>query len=116
MVNRKLNDKDNPEWTARDFARARPGRDVLPPGLAAKLEKRMPGQRGPGRRPAKVAITFRLDPDVVAGIKASGEGYGRRVNETLRKAFAFVAPRQARRVNAAPQLEPAKIGKRSAKK
>ena len=32
-----IDDEDNPEWTAEDFARARPARDILPPALFKKL-------------------------------------------------------------------------------
>ena len=87
MPKRKAVDDDNPEWTKADFARSKPGREVLPAGVVANLGKRRPGQRGPGKRPPKISITFRLDPDVVETIRSMGEGYGTRVNDTLRKVF-----------------------------
>ncbi|MFT4265709.1 MAG: BrnA antitoxin family protein [Xenophilus sp.] len=34
---------------------------------------------------AKVSTTIRLDPDVLAGLKAKGAGWQTRVNEALRK-------------------------------
>lgn len=86
-------DDDNPEWTEEDFSRARPGREVLPAAVVTNLEKRRPGQRGPGKRPPKVAITFRLDPDLVERIKTSGAGYGARVNAALRMAFGRSIPK-----------------------
>lgn len=79
-------DPDNPEWTEEDFAKARPAREVLPPTLYEALTRRKPGQRSPGRKPAKVSVTLRLDPDVVAAFKASGAGWRTRVNDALRKA------------------------------
>jgi hypothetical protein len=34
-----LDDPDNPEWTAEDFARARPASEVLPPEVIAAFGK-----------------------------------------------------------------------------
>jgi uncharacterized protein (DUF4415 family) len=48
-----------------------------------------PVRRGRGRPPSpvrKVAIKFRLDPDLVAKLRASGPGYQTRVNAWLREA------------------------------
>ncbi len=36
-------------------------------------------------RPRKASITIRIDADVLAWLKASGEGYQTRINEYLRK-------------------------------
>ena len=38
---------DNPEWTAADFAKARPASDVLPAGLYQSLTR----GRGPAKQP-----------------------------------------------------------------
>jgi hypothetical protein len=61
---------------------------VLPPELYAALTKRRPGQRGPGKKPAKVAVTLRIDPDVLEAYKAEGPGWQTRINDTLRFALA----------------------------
>jgi len=42
--------------------------------------------RGRFYRPLKVALTIRLDADVLAWFKAQGKGYQTRINATLREA------------------------------
>jgi uncharacterized protein (DUF4415 family) len=81
-------DEENPEWTPEDFARARPAREVLPPALFAALTKRRPGGRGPQKAPTKVAVTLRLDRDVLDRFRQSGPGWQTRINDFLRKAAA----------------------------
>ena len=78
---------DNPPITAEDFAQARPLKEAMPE-LYAALAKRRPGQRGPGRKPAKALVTLRVDQDVLDAFKAGGEGWQTRMNEALRKALA----------------------------
>jgi uncharacterized protein (DUF4415 family) len=76
-------DEENPEWTAEDFARARPASEVLPPAVFAGLK------RGPGRPRAeapKRQVTVRLDADLLDHLRAQGPGWQSRMNETLRKA------------------------------
>lgn len=79
------------ELELADFRAARPAKDVLPPDLYTALvkesEKRRVGQRGPGKRPAKVTMSFRFDSDLAESIKDTGAGYSRRVADVLRKAF-----------------------------
>ena len=48
-------------------------------------------------RPKKTTVTMRLDADVVAWLKASGEGYQTRINAYLRELMYRLRPR--RRVN-----------------
>jgi uncharacterized protein (DUF4415 family) len=62
-----------------------------------------PVRRGRGRPPSpvrKVAIKFRLDPDLVAKLRASGPGYQTRVNAWLREAV-FGTKRKARKAHEA---------------
>ena len=77
-------DDENPEWTEADFARARPFTDAFPE-LARKLKAQ--GGRPRLARP-KVHVGFRLDADVVEGIRATGKGYNARVERVLREALA----------------------------
>ena len=77
-------DEESPEWTAADFAAARPGSEVLPPNVFAALTKRRPGERGPQKAPVKVAVTLRLDADIVERFKAGGPRWQSRINEALR--------------------------------
>jgi uncharacterized protein (DUF4415 family) len=81
-----LIDDDAPELTDAELAEMRPAREVLPPDFYAMVTKRRPGQRGPGKKPAKVAMTIRVDADTLAAWKASGAGWQRRVNDVLRRA------------------------------
>ena len=85
--NTYLIDDDAPELTDEELAKARPASEVLPPDLYAALTRRRPGQRGPGKKLAKVSVTLRLDPDVIGGFKAGGEGWQTRINDALRKAL-----------------------------
>jgi uncharacterized protein (DUF4415 family) len=52
-------------------------------------------------RPKKTTVTMRLDADVVAWLKASGEGYQTRINAYLRELMYRLRPR--RRVNEAAE-------------
>jgi len=51
----------------------------------AKGKVRLPGQRGPQKRPTKVPVTVRYSPEVVAYFKATGEGWQTRMNEALKE-------------------------------
>lgn len=75
---------DNPEWTAEEFARARPFAEVFP-DLAQSIRRE--GVRV-GKTGKKVAVRLQLDADVVAAFKAEGEGWQTRINDTLKKAVA----------------------------
>jgi uncharacterized protein (DUF4415 family) len=76
-------DEDSPEWTAKDFAEAKPFKDMHP-DLYASWKKR---GRPPVETP-KVHIGFRLAADVVDSIRATGRGYNARVEKVLREAIA----------------------------
>ena len=78
-------DQDNPVWSEEDFARAKPALDVLPAAVAEVLPRRR-GQRGPQREPAKQLVSLRIDRDVVARFRATGDGWQTRVNEALKQA------------------------------
>lgn len=80
---RPVADADNPEWTAGDFARAKPFSEVFPEQYKAWKKIGRPSVATP-----KVHIGFRLAADVVAGVRASGRGYNARVEKALRDALA----------------------------
>jgi uncharacterized protein (DUF4415 family) len=80
-------DSDNPEWADEDFERARPAREILPPRLYEAAVKRYRGQRGPQKSPVKKPVTLRVDPDIIAGYRATGPGWQSRMNEALRRAL-----------------------------
>ena len=52
-------------------------------------------------RPKKTTVTMRLDADVVAWLKASGEGYQTRINAYLRELMYRLRPRP--RANRTPE-------------
>lgn len=87
-----IDDDENPELTEADFANARPFKDVFPKQYAewvASGRAPIPVRRV-GRPPVetpKVQIGFRLSPDVVERIRASGPGYNARVETVLREAI-----------------------------
>lgn len=97
-ANPKMTDEENPALTSEDFAAMRPARDALPlqiyDSLVTEQKSRGVGKRGPGRKPAKVALTIRVDPEVLMAWRASGEGWQRRARELL----AREAPNVKRRV------------------
>ena len=73
---------DNPEWTAEDFAKARPFVEAFPE-LAEKIRR----ARGPQKAPTKALVSLRIDKDILERFKADGPGWQSRINDTLRKAI-----------------------------
>ncbi len=84
MKKNKRADPENPEWTAADFARARPGREVVSDIVALIRRK-----RGPQKRPTKRLVSLRLDPDLIEHFRARGPGWQAQINATLRKAVGL---------------------------
>jgi uncharacterized protein (DUF4415 family) len=83
-------DDENPEWTGDDFARARPGSELLPQDLLAAFGKK----RGrPKLAAPKTSVSLRIDPDVLAYYKSTGGGWQGRINDVLRKAMRKTALR-----------------------
>ncbi len=73
-------DKNNPEWTKKDFKKARPMKEDMP-GLVKALK------RGPGRPVSdspKQHIGMRLDADIVEWLRGH-KGYNALVNKALRR-------------------------------
>ncbi|WP_118184556.1 BrnA antitoxin family protein [Paraburkholderia phosphatilytica] len=66
-------DPDNPEWTANDFAKARPFVEVM--------QKRM--GRPPKENP-KEQLTMRYDAEVLEAFRATGAGWQTRMNDALK--------------------------------
>jgi uncharacterized protein (DUF4415 family) len=73
-------DPDNPEWTAEDFAAARPAAGIVP-----QLARR----RGTRKTPTKELISVRLGRDVLDRLRAGGRGWQSQVNATLRAALGI---------------------------
>ena len=85
----ELIDHDNPEWTAEDFAKARPAKEVLPEIFSKTVAAEMlkPKRGRPVSAHKKESIAIRLDADVLAALKASGDGWQTRINDALRALF-----------------------------
>jgi uncharacterized protein (DUF4415 family) len=77
-------DDDNPEWTAEDFARARPAKEVLPPKLYEALTR----GRGPQKAPVKTPVSIRLSTDVLEHFRATGPGWQARIDDALKQMIA----------------------------
>lgn len=79
-------DKENPEWTREDFAKATrfPAgvrlSDIKPAHLASLV-----GKRGPQKTPTKIPVSIRLSPEVVQHFKAKGPGWQSKIDAALRK-------------------------------
>ena len=67
-----------PELDDATAARLRPAEEVVPEIVAAYRAR-----RGRQKRPTKVPVSIRLDPDVVDYFRATGEGWQSRINEVL---------------------------------
>ena len=73
-------DRDNPEWTADDFTRARPASK-----LPDHIRDAFPRTRGSQKAPTKVPVSIRLSPEVIEHFKAGGPGWQSRIDDALRK-------------------------------
>jgi uncharacterized protein (DUF4415 family) len=76
-------DPDHAEWSSEDFANAKPFADAFP-ALAEKMRKASGGR--PKSDNPKVAVSLRLDRDVIEKFRATGPGWQTRINEALRRA------------------------------
>ncbi len=82
-------DDENPEWTAQDFAKARPASEVLPQVFGEKVAKEMLKPRGrPRSALPKSRINIRLSHEVLAHFKEAGEGWQTRIDRALRQFIA----------------------------
>ena len=66
-----MSKRTNPEWTAKDFRKAKAPEKVLDPKTLQQFKK----VRGPQKSPTKVPISIRLSPDVISHYKSKGEGW-----------------------------------------
>ena len=76
-------DPDNPIWTKRDFQRAM----HFPNGATLwEAADALRKARGPQIAPKKIAISIRLEPEIVAHFKAGGAGWQGRMEAVLLRA------------------------------
>lgn len=76
-------DPDAPEATDEQLAQAKPF-DAVFPALADAMRKNVGGR--PKSENPKIAVSLRLDQEVVTRFKASGPGWQTRMNDALRDA------------------------------
>ncbi|MGZ8362668.1 MAG: BrnA antitoxin family protein [Caulobacteraceae bacterium] len=84
MPDGPIDDEDNPEWTAEDFARAQ-GPETLPPEVLAAFPRTLARLRGQQKTPTKKPVSLRLSPEVVEHFRATGPGWQTRIDETLKQ-------------------------------
>jgi uncharacterized protein (DUF4415 family) len=77
------NDVDSPDATDEELAQAKSFSDAFP-ALAGKIRRGRPLLDAP-----KVAVSMRLDPDLLDALKAGGKGWQSRVNAILREAVGL---------------------------
>lgn len=79
-------DEENPEWTAEDFAKAKPASEVLPGLFTAALAAEMlrPKRGRPVSASPKMHVNLRLDAEVVAAFQTTGRGWQTRLNAALK--------------------------------
>jgi uncharacterized protein (DUF4415 family) len=74
---------DDAPLTAAELRTARPARDAVPHIVDAVR------RRGRPRGESKALVTLRLDKDVIAALRAGGDGWQTRINELLRAAVGL---------------------------
>ncbi|TNM65892.1 BrnA antitoxin family protein [Aliirhizobium smilacinae] len=79
-------DPDNPPLTDEKLARMRPAREVMPMEFFEAIDEMRKARGRPKIEAPKVAVTLRLDPDVLDKFKSSGKDWRGRMAEELRKA------------------------------
>ncbi len=85
-LNPDLLDDENPEWTAEDFAKARPASEMLPQLFGEEATRKMLKPRGrPPVEFPKERINIRLSHEVVEHFKSTGEGWQTRIDAALRQ-------------------------------
>lgn len=83
-------DPDNSEWTAEDFATAKPAGNVLPPQIYAALVTKRPRGR-PRSDETKVFTAIRFDADLLEAFRSNGKGWQTRINEALQEQMTITA-------------------------
>lgn len=109
-----MTDRDDiPTLNASHFARARPATEVFSKVAVADFKSK--GGR-PKAAQTKTPISIRLDPDLVAALKASGVGWQSRVNSILRDAVLGAGKDSLGSLwSAAASAEPLKVAERTSR-
>ena len=85
---KKLTNKagDVRELTASDLSEFQPVKEAMPELVEAVEDWRRRAGRPRAAKP-KTLVTFRFDPDLIDKVKATGRGYGSRVERVVREAY-----------------------------
>ena len=84
---KRIEDPENPSWSAADFRRARAAREILPEIFGKAIARKMLRPRGrPKSTDPRTSISLRLPPDVLARWKATGPGWQTRMVAVLSRA------------------------------
>ena len=73
------------ELTQEDMALFRPAREALPPVLYEGLVALKNRGGRPKSAAPKIQTAIRFEPDVLAGLRATGRGWQTRVNDVMRE-------------------------------
>jgi uncharacterized protein (DUF4415 family) len=73
-------DPENPEWTKKMFARARPLKEMMPDLVASPPKRGRPKAEKPLSQ-----ISLRIDPDALATFKAQGRGWQKLARNALER-------------------------------
>ena len=85
----ELVDDVNPEWTARDFSKAKPASSVLGQIFSPAVTTEMLKPRGrPRVAEPRARINMRVDQHVLSAMRSSGRGWQTRVHAVLSEAVA----------------------------
>ena len=84
-LNPEMVDTTNPEWSVKDFAKAKPAGDVLEKlfGKVQAKEMLKPKRGRPKSVASKEHVNLRVDPEVLEQFMASGPGWQTRMNAAL---------------------------------
>ncbi len=72
----------NPQWTKADFRRAAHVQGASLSQAVAAIRR----GRGPQKKPKKIAVSIRLEPDIVSHFKSGGAGWQVRMEKALKAA------------------------------
>jgi uncharacterized protein (DUF4415 family) len=78
-------DPDNPELTDEEITNLRPAKEVLPPAFFEGIEEARRSRGRPKVASPKVAVTLRIDSDVLEAFQTQGSDWRNRMTDTLRK-------------------------------
>jgi len=80
---------DSPPLTDEEISQMRPAREVMPDAFFAAMKEAKRERGRPKLAAPKLAVTLRLDPDILQAYKAKGRDWRSRMGADLRKAIGL---------------------------